>query len=102
MIWYLFRLQPQHRVLFPLLLLIYISTSPMYLHDRSPNSVGYRHESVWILRAAWSGGLCIGVLDIVRVLGREGFVFVVGWLVGIVSVKGGFSEARSGEAEAQE
>ena len=34
----------------------------------------------------------VGVLDIIRVLGREGFVFVVGWLIGIVAITTRFSE----------
>ena len=96
MLWYSFRLQSQHRVLFSLLLLIYISARPIYLHDISPNAVGRWYQSVRILRASWSGGLRVRILDVVRVLGREGFVVVVGWLVGIVAFKGAFSRGRIG------
>ena len=92
MLWNLFRLQTQHRVLLPLLLLLSISTFPIYFYDRISNTVGRRHEIVRVLCASWSGGVGVGVLDIIRVLGREGFVFVVGWLIGIVAITRRFSE----------
>ena len=87
MLWYPFRLQAEHRILFPLLMLTDVSTSPIYLHNRSANTIGHGYQSIWILRTSWSRCLRIGVFNVVRVMGGEGFIFVVRWLIGIVAVE---------------
>ena len=101
MLRYFLGLQPKYRILLSLLLLIHVSTSPIYLDDRSPNAVGRGHQSVWILCASGSGGLRVRIFDIVRIMGREWLVFVVGWFIGVVAGRGDFSEGRSRECRAQ-
>ena len=77
------------------MLLIRISTSPIHLDDRSPNAVGRWYQSVWILGASRSGGVRVGIFDIVRIMGRKWLVFVISWFIGVVADKEDFSEGRS-------